>query len=166
MGNETEEADEERNHEMSITTGNVPMQGWKRVKMQYVAAACGIAMAVSAAIGLSGAFEGDTKAGGSSAVVPPAPSVAPAAGLPQMVFYVVGSEFERARLEASFAAEMNMMIESGGDLKFSFSILVADTPESERRAMQIINNANAEATEFGTFTVDYVDLRPGLEPID
>jgi hypothetical protein len=50
--------------------------------------------------------------------------------------------------------------------EISMHVLVADTPEAERRAMEIVFNANAEAVETGAFTLSFVDLRPNLAPID
>jgi hypothetical protein len=64
------------------------------------------------------------------------------------------------------ADEMARIEANGGDSSVLFHVLVADSPEAEDRAMDHIFNANGEAAQYGTFTVEYVDLRPGLAPID
>jgi hypothetical protein len=153
--------------EMSITMGSTSMNSFKRIKMQYVALAGGVAIAVAAAIGAA-SIEGDSKAAPQSSISP-----APAIGwsvkdFPRVVYYVVESHEAKARLEASLAADEMARIEAGGpELQNLFlHVLVADSPEAEAAAMHTIFNANAEATEFGTFTVDFVDLRPDLTPVD
>jgi hypothetical protein len=152
---------------MSITTmGNPAMNSWKRIKMQHVAGVCGIALAVAAAVGFS-ALENDSKPATGRTLVSPAPVAVSAANAPRLVFYVVESETARTNLEAMIAADEMARIEAnGGDASVVYHVLIADSPEAEAKAMQHIFNANGEAGAYGTFTVEHVDLRPNLAPIE
>jgi hypothetical protein len=145
--------------------GNPSMDSFRRIKMQYVALVGGVAIAVAAAIGVM-SIEGDSKAAPRSSITPAPAARSSVADTPRLVFYVVESEAAKARFEAMIAADEQARIEAGGPERLFLQILVADSAEAEAAAMHTIFNANAEATEFGTFTVDFVDLRPDLIPVD
>jgi hypothetical protein len=152
---------------MSITMGNSSMNTFKRVKMQYLALVGGAAIAVAAVIGVT-SIDGDSKTAPQSGIAP-APAVGwSVADFPRVIYYVVESDEARSRLEAALAEGNRERMELGvpENPNLSLHIFVADSPEAEAAAMHTIYNANAEAMEFGTFTVDFVDLRPDLTPVD
>ena len=152
---------------MSITTmGSPAMNNWKRIKMQHVAGVCGIALAVAAAVGFN-ALEKDSKSASGGTIAAPAAVAVPAASNLRLVFYVVESEAARTNLQAMIAADEMARIEAnGGDPNLVYHVLVADSPEAEAKAMHQIFNANAEAAAYGTFTVEYVEMRQDLARID
>ena len=150
---------------MSTAISPVPHGGaWHGLKGRYVAAAAGIALAVAAITGAAVSIDG----GGSPDARPLPPIAAPqSGGLPQLVFYIVGSAQEAARLEGSLASESWVRYEHGyTGPEITMQVLVADTPENERRAMEVVFNANAEAMQYGGATVSFVDMRPESAPID
>src|SRR3990172_6879182 len=80
-----------REKQMNLTIGTTFPNTWKRIRMQHVSLACGLALAVGAVIGLS-AWQGGGSAGprGGSGTEP----ITVASSQPVVTFYIVGSAEE------------------------------------------------------------------------
>ena len=84
---------------MNLTIDTTIPDTWKRIRVQYVSLACGLALAVGALAAFAGWPEGR---GGDARVTAPTLSAASrVAPQPETVFYIVDSHEEAATLEAA-----------------------------------------------------------------
>jgi hypothetical protein len=132
----------------------------KRIQMQYVALACGAALAVGAAVGF-----GSWENGGNDATSVPAPTASSAprysyeTELQRLTFYLAGSPEQVAQMEATENhAALERIYANIVDPASTTVILLADTPENEALARSKIQ-AVAMDGAVGNFTLDVIDLR-------
>jgi hypothetical protein len=152
---------------MNLQIGNTVPQIRKRASLRAIAGAGGLALALSAAIGL-GVFD---REGGSGTTVVTQPPVEQAvqspartfvptapAGEMTLVYYIVGSEEEALGLRRAIhdsASEAGASDGTSTDLRH---VIVARDAGEEAAANALISLAAAETIETGA-TVEVVDLR-------
>ena len=146
---------------MSINLGNAADNTWKRIRLQHVTLAAGIALAVGSAVAIGG-WQSD------GVPVPPSAhprhtSEAPAgrsADPPQVVFFIAS---EQAQVDRALALEEEgrwIRYELGlSEPRRSVVVLMARTPEEEAAAQGKIAGAMAAAN----FTAD---TAPSFQVVD
>ena len=148
---------------MSINLGNAADNTWKRVRLQHVTLAAGLALAVSSAIAIGG-WQSDGVAVPSPAIrsLPADVALTRWAETPQVVFYIAATQaqvdFARA-IEQE--AEWIRWHEGVSEPNRSVVLLMAGTPAEEARALNDIDRAMAAAnfTSEAAPAFQVVDLR-------
>lgn len=143
---------------MNLTIGNTTFNTWKRIKLQYVAVACGLAIAASAAIALPGLRSTDESAPAAR------PSLAFSTGIrapgqtPHVVFYLVGSEAQAALVRAGVQEAYREQLSTGipGPLIQTVAI-VANTPDEAVAVQAMVHAANNEEQSGAVY--ELIDLR-------
>jgi hypothetical protein len=133
---------------------------WKRLKMQYVALACGAALALSAAIALGGwETSGSAPTSAPAATAWSAPRYSYESRPTPLVYYLAGSLEQVAQVDAAenqAALERdyaNIMGPAG-----SITGLLVDTPENEALALAQIE-AVAMDGAVANFVLEVIDMR-------
>jgi hypothetical protein len=124
---------------------------WKQIKGQYIAAACGLALALSAVVASTPWSNGST----TPKALDPTSSFSSykEEQTPSFVYYLVESQGEAALFDSVLSSESGAF----GSMAVQTITLVVDTPEAE----SLIAEATRELMQFG---VNYrvVDLRTQL----
>ena len=135
---------------MNLTIGTTFPNTWKRIRMQYVSLACGLALAVGAVIGLS-AWQGGGSAGPSvgSGTEP----ITVASSQPAVTFYIVGSAEEA---QAFYVAQQARLQPAASQQPLAVPIVAGSFDESALRqaAAQLLGVGEKGAAAFRI-----VDLR-------
>ena len=140
---------------MSINLGNAADNTWKRIRLQHVTLAAGLALAVSSAVAIGGWQSDGSPA--SSTTKPSQPAGASWAlrdDTPQVVFYLVANQEQADRAYALEAAERALL--DAGHRSRTVHVLMAATPEQAAAAEESL--AESLLTAEGV-VVSYVDLR-------
>jgi len=131
---------------------------WKGIKAQYIAAACGLALAVSAIAGIVTFSSQDSdKATGHAGAIGSA-GVSTSADLPMTFYYVVGSEERAVTLRTAIN---NAIMEAfvPGAIPSDYHVILADTPEREQLVALLFQDLNGVALQTGLITTNIIDLR-------
>src|SRR3990170_4943007 len=138
-----------REKEMNLTIGTAFPNTWKRIRMQYVSLACGLALAVGAVVGLS-AWQGGSAG---SSVSPTTDPARVASSQPAVTFYIVGSA-EEAR--AFYVAQQARLQPAASQQPLAVPIVAGSFDESALRqaAAQLLGVGEKGAAAFRI-----VDLR-------
>ncbi len=143
---------------MNFTGGNTLSSIGRRINWQLVSLVGGLAVAVSAAVGL-GAFEKDSAP---SAPARPAASIGRPAGTtsqataPRPVMYIVESDEQAASVQTDMAVDQVAAVMAGSEVPYrQTSFLVISTPEEEKT----LNETLMEQLLLTEPTLDIVDVR-------
>jgi hypothetical protein len=134
---------------MNLTIGNAKVSTWKNLKAQYIAAACGLTLAV-------GAVTSVTSWSGSGTIAPSTParnsiSISRAdERLERHVYFIAGSQQQAMDHAASVTQDLNPA------LLAAQSYFVVTNAEEEAQARYGIAQAMSEE---GGVPIDVVDLR-------
>jgi hypothetical protein len=138
---------------MNLTIGSTFPTTWKRIKMQYVVAAAGAAIALSVAIGAGVSPLGDSS---SSPAAPASTSAVQRPVLPPHTVYIVSSAEQAAQM-AVVEWMAGLAAYQGGTLEpRSFEVIDASVIGEDGLAEQF---AGLPATIFGAGGIQLVDLR-------
>ena len=133
---------------MNITIGTGNVNTWRRFKAQYVAAVCGLALAVSALM-VSSPWQQDSARPTPSAVASNVPASQPSQ--PEgFVYYLMGSQQEAAVMQSLLSTESAAWLQPGAVAH----TLVMDTP----KAQMLAGKAQRELSQHGV-SVRVIDLR-------
>jgi len=131
---------------MNITTGTVFPNTWRRIKLQHVSLAAGLALAASVAIAAWPNAEAPNGAPASAG------RPASAASLPQplTVFYIVGSQAEAATLEVALATSGQEVAQAR-----QTRVIVADpADEASRLQLSVLFAEQAHGVLQNTQAID------------
>ena len=137
---------------MNIANGNTQAFDWKRFRVGYVAAAAALAVAVTAAVGITFTLNGASGPSGAPSIAQPAPQ--PGFQPPLTYFHVVSSQEEAVALETVLDEARTLAITN--DL---YEVLLVDSPEAEA-GLLMTQKVLMEADLPGTFQgVMFIDRR-------
>lgn len=146
---------------MNLTIGNTKVGTWKSIRAQYVAAACGLALAVSAVVAVAAPNDRPLMQAARPAGIVPEPGYA--VSQPHIYFYIAS---DQAQIDMANALEESAqwMRDAAGVAEPNRSVIIlkAASQEEAARAEHYINEAMAAANFNDSnpaprFTV--VDLR-------
>jgi hypothetical protein len=136
------------------TTGITLTSPWKRIKVQYVSLACGLALA-TAVIGYAGIQEAGS--GERSAAARGGVSETLAKTNPDThVIYIVGSEAERDRVLTDAAEVTHLLVASGQEAAHVLAIVASPGAEFDEH---VVSGMLADANSGLLVNTQVVDLR-------
>jgi hypothetical protein len=135
---------------MNLTIGSTRVGTRKHIKAQYVAAACGVALAASALVAASPWQQAATRPASPGSTAPTVNVAQPAAPR-QFVYFLVSSQAEAAQLESTLSSERAAY---GAPADTSVDVLVVDSPQQEA----LIGESGRELMQQGA-NYRFVDLR-------
>jgi hypothetical protein len=136
---------------MNLTIGNARVISWKNIKTQYVAAACGLALAAAAVTGLSVRQDSAPAAPISQPqrVSVSAPGTLP---MPQLVFFIAGSELQAT----DHIARLRMDLNPEAGISYLYQVVSNTKDEAETRTLT--DSIASELAVAGT-NFQVIDLR-------
>ena len=133
---------------MNLTIASTIPNTWKRIRVQYVSLACGLALAVAALVGFAAWPESE----GRDASPTVAASRPAAAAQVEVTYYIVGSEAEARAFEA--ASSKSIPIEGQRAI-----VIFAETQEAADQLLLDFAFAAGTAAADGAPPFSVVDLR-------